>query len=73
VKVEDLGLGANPTPMMIAQKRRSLAVGRATTPAKKGPAAKTAATPAPAPLPKKSAPKQEPGKNVHEIFIDTPH
>jgi hypothetical protein len=41
VKVEDLGLGANPTPMMIAQKRRSLAVSMKTTPGKKAAVSKT--------------------------------
>ena len=49
VKVEDLGLGANPTPMMVAQKRRSLAVGSRSTPAKRVPAKAAAATPTPAP------------------------
>ena len=64
IKVEDLGLGPNPTQMMIAQKRRSIAVGRTTTPVKKAPARSPAVPVAPTPPPKKSAPKQEPGRNL---------
>ena len=63
IKVEDLGLGSNPTPAMIAQKRRSLASKSVTTPVRKAPPAKVAAAVA---LPSQSAvkaaaaPKAEP-------------
>ena len=65
MKVEDLGLGANPTPMMIAQKRRSLAVSMKTTPGRKSATPKTppprAAAPAPSPAPTRAA---APPKNI---------
>ena len=54
IKVEDLGLGSNPTPAMIAQKRRSLASKSVTTPVRKAPPAKVAAAVA---LPSQSAVK----------------
>ena len=54
IKVEDLGLGSNPTPAMIAQKRRSLASKSVITPVRKAPPAKAAAAVA---LPSESAVK----------------
>jgi len=62
VKVEDLGLGSNPTPMMIAQKRRSLAVSMKTTPGKKAAVSKT-----PPPRTSIPAPTAPPKKIVKEL------
>ena len=55
MKVEDLGLGANPTPMMIAQKRRSLAVSMKTTPGKNPVVSKTPPSRASLPAPTRAA------------------
>ena len=66
MKVEDLGLGANPTPMMIAQKRRSLAVSMKTTPGRKSATPKTPPPRAVAPSPAPTRNAAPPNKIVKE-------